>query len=110
MERMGSLNYDGHLYDFEDRFLAHVQVVLAQKMRRRESFLLSWTAPAHEEAWGRVSIWISPSADVSFRYSGSKSAALNGEWLERMMSATHSTRGLDLDTQKEPPAGSPAHS
>jgi hypothetical protein len=107
MDRMGSLNYDGHVYDFEDRFLAHVQVVLSQKMRRRESFLLSWAAPGHVEAWGRVSLWVSPSADVSFRYSGSKAAALNSAWLEQMMSATNSTRGLDLDAQKEPPAGSP---
>jgi hypothetical protein len=109
MGGMGSLNYDGHIYDFEDRFLAHVQVVLSQKMRRRESFLLSWTAPSYEEAWGRVSLWISPSAEVSFRYSGSKAAAVNGSWLEQMMSATNSTRGLDLDMQKEPQTGSPAN-
>jgi hypothetical protein len=107
MDRMGSLNYDGHVYDFEDRFLAHVQVVLSQKMRRRESFLLSWSAANHE-AWGRVSLWMNPSADVSFRYSGSRAATINSAWLERMMSATNSTRGLDLDLQREPPVGSSA--
>jgi hypothetical protein len=110
MDRMGSMNVDGQTYDFEDRFLAHVQVVLAQKMRRHESFLLSWTAPAHEEAYGRVSVWISPAAVVSFRFAGSRTAALNHAWLETMITATHSTRGLDLDVQREPVEGSPASS
>ncbi len=42
---MGTLIY-GHgdlTVDFDDRTLAHLQVVIGTKLRRRESFLLSWS-------------------------------------------------------------------
>ena len=39
---MGVLNYGGTDYLFGDRLLAHLQVVITTKLRRRESFALSW--------------------------------------------------------------------
>ncbi|WP_022880310.1 hypothetical protein [Microbacterium sp. B19] len=40
-----------------DRVLAHVKVVIATKLRRGESFTMSWRHPDGEEG-GRSTIWI----------------------------------------------------
>ena len=39
---MGSLTYDGIVVQFEDRVLTHLQIVIVQKLRKGESFLMSW--------------------------------------------------------------------
>jgi hypothetical protein len=40
---MGKLAYDRSLtIDFDDRTLAHLQIVIGMKMRRGESFYFSW--------------------------------------------------------------------
>jgi len=40
---MGKLTYDSTLtVDFDDRVLAHLQLVIGAKLRRAESFYFSW--------------------------------------------------------------------
>lgn len=40
---MGTFHYDASLkVDFEDRVLAHLQIVIGAKLRRGESFYVSW--------------------------------------------------------------------
>ncbi|KFF58097.1 ATP-dependent DNA ligase, partial [Cryobacterium sp. MLB-32] len=40
---MGKLTYDSSLTaDFDDRVLAHIQLVIGTKLRRGESFYFSW--------------------------------------------------------------------
>ena len=43
-----------------DRVLAHAKVVIATKLRRGESFTMSWRHPSGEQV-GRSTIWIQPS-------------------------------------------------
>ena len=93
---MGHLTYAGSTqYEIEDRMLAHVKAVVSAKLRRQESFLLSWAVDAHAGS-GRVSIWMSPSTPLEFRFSGSRVPQLNGAWLEALMEIANSTRGLVL--------------
>jgi len=74
---------------FDDRLLAHVQVVMLNKLRRRESFAFSW-----EEPRGFVSIWVHPGVAMQFIYSGNRPPSLNRAWLELLAESANSTGGL----------------
>lgn len=97
---MGSLSYGGTEYPFEDRLLQHLQVVITTKLRRRESFALSWV-PAMESG-ARETIWIDNGLPMRFRYDSKTVPGINREWLEALMEGTHKPTGLMV--VPEPPA------
>jgi hypothetical protein len=88
---MGVLNYGGTDYLFGDRLLAHLQVVITTKLRRRESFALSWIPDGDG---GREAIWVDNGLPIRFRYDEASIAPLNREWLDALMDATHRPNGL----------------
>ena len=90
---MGTLQYDGVLVEFDDRLLAHLQIVIVQKIRRGESFLMSWR-DAPETGDGHSAIWIHPAQNLYFKFSGSKTPAINQEWLDQLTLSANSARGL----------------
>lgn len=90
---MGTLQYDGVLVEFEDRVLAHLQIVIVQKIRRGESFLMSWRDAA-ETGDGHSAIWIHPAQNLYFKFAGSKVPNINTEWLEELTLSANSPRGL----------------
>lgn len=87
-------------YEFEDRTLAHLKVAITIKLRRQESFLMSWTNPA-ERGGGRLSIWLSPTIPITFRFSGSRAPELNRDWLEVLNNFSNTPRGLIVLSEKE---------
>lgn len=89
---MGSLSYGGTEYLFEDRLLQHLQVVITTKLRRRESFALSWI-PAIESGT-RETIWVDNGLPLRFRYDEPAVPAINRDWLEQLMEGTHRPTGL----------------
>ncbi|PJJ65077.1 hypothetical protein [Compostimonas suwonensis] len=99
---MGVLVYNGEQFAFDDRLLSHLKLVMVQKMRRDEGFLLSWSYSL-EQGSGRSSIWIHGGANLHFRFDGSRPATLNKEWMDRMIIATHTTGGLVLEAVPEEP-------
>jgi hypothetical protein len=100
---MGKLTYDSTMTaDFDDRVLAHVQVVIGAKLRRGESFYFSWRDdPAAGN--GRSTIWLHPAIPVAFKYFGGRSPNLNRDWIEALMETANSSSGLRI--VPEPPAG-----
>ncbi len=54
---MGSMTYDGMVVHMEDRTLVHLQIVIVNKLRRGESFLMSWR-DSTETGDGHSAIWI----------------------------------------------------
>jgi hypothetical protein len=103
---MGSIQYDGVLVEFEDRVLAHLQIVIVQKIRRGESFLMSWRdSPATGN--GRSAIWIHPAQNLYFKFADGGSPAINEEWLGRLIDSANSPRGLVV---LDEPAGNAADS
>ena len=93
---MGTLTYDSKLTaNFDDRVLAHLQVVIWAKLRRGEQFSFSWTEPGRN-GLGRTSIWISPTISLAFEYYGSKTPALNRTWVEALSKSANSPAGLHL--------------
>lgn len=97
--------------DIEDRALAHLQVVIAGKLRRRESFIFTWKDISHMRA-GRVSVWMNQSIPVSFKYFGSRTPTLNKNWLEALAMTANSATGLYLIPEPAEPDGAdevPSH-
>ncbi|MGH1526985.1 hypothetical protein ACRAWC_25015 [Leifsonia sp. L25] len=88
---MGVLSYGGTDYPFGDRMLAHLQVVITTKLRRRESFALSWVPDGDG---GREAIWVDNGLPIRFRYDESTIEPLNRDWLEALMDGTHRPNGL----------------
>ena len=94
---MGKLLYGDSLVEiqFDDRALAHLQIVIGAKLRRRESFFLSWRDdPSVGD--GRSSIWIDAAIPLYFKYFGGRLPEINREWLELLTQSAHSSHGLQL--------------
>jgi hypothetical protein len=96
---MGTLTYGTRDIPVDDRLLAHLSVVLTQKLRRREGFLL--TLPSGDRHLFSEAFWVSATSDLSFSYSGNRVPSFNQEWLEQMMNESFSTQGLDLTKHAE---------
>jgi len=94
---MGSLIYgaSGIEISFDDRVLAHLELVVTTKLRRHESFMLSWR-DTPEVGDGRSSIWLDSAIPLYFRYSGSRMPLIDKEWLDELVMLAGSTRGLVL--------------
>ena len=90
---MGSLIYDGWTIEFDDRLLAHLHLVIMQRLRNQQSFAMSWVN-AVENGDGRGSIWLHPSGDLAFRFTGSRMPTINAEWIARLTESANSSQGL----------------
>lgn len=90
---MGSLTYDRVVVEIDDRTLVHLQLVIVQKLRRGESFLLSWQDSAATGS-GRSSIWLNPAIPLYFKYAGGPTATLNRQWIEDLSRSANSAPGL----------------
>ncbi|HEY0373657.1 MAG TPA: ATP-dependent DNA ligase [Amnibacterium sp.] len=95
---MGTFTYDGWSIEFEDRILAHLQLVIIQRLRRQESFAVSWL-DALSAGDGRSSIWLHPAALMYFRFAGSKQPTLDGDWIHRLNESAKSSLGLIVTTE-----------
>lgn len=98
---VGYLRYDGDELEFDDRVLAHLQIVISTKLRRGENFFLSWSQPI-ERGSGRHAIWIDNGLPIHFIYSGSRSAAINRDWIEQLLQSAGRTTGLYLSEEPKP--------
>lgn len=93
---MGKLTYDSTVVvDFDDRLLAHLQMVIATKLRRGESFAFSWRDEA-AVGDGRTTIWLNPALPLVFKYFGSKPPVINRLWVEALLQAANSSSGLHI--------------
>ena len=101
---MGTFTYDSSLTaDFDDRVLAHIQLVIGAKLRRGESFYFSWRDDPLAGG-GRSTVWVHPGISLSYKYFGSKSPALNREWVNALSQSANSAGGLQVVA--EPPDNS----
>lgn len=91
---MGYLVYDGDTrISFDDRVLAHPEVVIVNKLRRRESFSVSWREAA-DTGGGRNSIWLDVSIPLRFHFDGSRQPTLDRRWVERLAESASGPSGL----------------
>ena len=100
---MGTLLYGnaGIVITFDDRALMHLQIVISTKLRRRESFVFTWTDSA-DEGSGRSAIWLDPTSTLYYRYFGSRTPSINREWVEALMLSANSAGGLIFTAEPAP--------
>lgn len=102
MERgVGTLWYDSTLKaDFDDRLLAHLQIVIGAKLRRGESFYFSWKDDA-QIGNGRTTIWIHPTVPLVYKYFGGRMPVINRPWVEALLASANSANGLHILPEPE---------
>lgn len=87
---MGTIIYDADsLAEVEDRTMAHLQVVIINKLRRQESFCFSI-----ENMDRLTSVWVNPTTPLAFVYSGNRQPTLNKFWIEMLADTANQTGGL----------------
>ena len=90
---MGTIQYDGDRLHFDDRLLAHLQIVIVQKLRNDQSFLMSWMNVV-SIGDGRTGIWLQAGIPLRFNFSGSRTPAINTDWLHTLQQSANSSTGL----------------
>ena len=94
---MGTIFYGGSAtpIHIEDRALAHLKVVIATKLRRSESFTLSWQHP-DDQPTGRTTIWLHPSIPLRFVFDDPEPPELSRQWIEDLAHSANSSGGIQL--------------
>ena len=105
---MGTIYYGGSAtpIHIEDRALAHLKVVIATKLRRGESFTVSWRHP-EDEARGRSTIWLHPSIPLRFVFDDPEPAELSRDWIEDLAMPANSSGGINLVAENIEDEGAP---
>jgi len=104
----------GHLFygtstdsiQIPDRLLSHIKVVTTTKLRRSESFTLSWTHV--DGAPGRSTLWLQPAIPLRFVFDSAEPETLNSTALKNMADMANSSAGLVVDLKVEIPASDSA--
>ena len=99
---MGTLHYGSPPASFkiDDRTLAHVELVIMAKLRRREN--LSF-AIIDEKTSLRQALWISPVTPLRFEYDAPM-PEINRLWLQELVDTANSSSGLRIVPEPELPA------
>ena len=94
---MGKLFYGSapQPIDIDDRLLQYLQVVLSTKLRRSESFTITWTDT--DAAHSRTTLWIQPAISLRFQYSSAESERLSGGYLRQLADQAAMSSGLLLN-------------
>lgn len=102
---MGMMYYGGAAEPIhvEDSALAHLKVVVATKLRRNESFTLSWRHPEGEPP-GRSTIWLHPSIPLRFVFEAPEPPPLQPEWITAMANSANSSGGITIVPEDMIPA------
>lgn len=95
---MGRLRYDGTSEPIliEDVTLAHLKIVIATKLRRQESFMMTWR-PLQGGVDARATVWIHPAIPLQFGFDEASLPAVDPHRIAEMMHALNATGELILD-------------
>ena len=90
---MGRFIYDNasNSVEIEDRVLAHLRIVVMNKLRRAESFMFDVEVG---DGSGRRSFWMHPSVPMQFHFFGSRQPRINRVWIEELMQTASGPNGL----------------
>ena len=99
---MGRFIYDtmANSVDIDDRTLAHLRIVVMNKLRRSEAFMFDVEVG---DGSGRRSFWIHPSVPLQFHFFGSRSPRINRLWIEELMQSASGPSGLQIVPEPEEP-------
>ncbi|MFH8251963.1 hypothetical protein ACH3VR_16480 [Microbacterium sp. B2969] len=107
---MGYLYYGDSIEGIEvpDLLLSHLKVVITTKLRRRESFTLTWRHDL-SGSHGRSSLWLQESIPLRFSFTRSTPDELKPSVLQEFTHMANSSAGLtvNLDEWLEEPIVEP---
>ena len=95
---MGTLFYADQAIEMDDRTLAHLKVAVVTKLRRGESFTLSWVH-ADDAPAGRTTIWMHESIALRFEFDETEPPSLHREWIEEILRSANTTGGIQLTSE-----------
>lgn len=100
---MGKLYYGNAIEPVEmpDRTLAHVKTLITTKLRRSESFSLSWDRVVDGEVQ-RSGIWLQSSIPLRFELSAEAATKLDMAYLQQLAQAANSSAGVIIDLCEAP--------
>ncbi|HEX5728421.1 hypothetical protein [Microbacterium sp.] len=92
---MGTLEYVAAQYiaEIDDRTLAHLQIVICNKLRRDERFTLR-LEPGDGTSGPVTVMWLTSALPLLFTYSRPTRHDINGAWLQLLADAATSNAGL----------------
>ena len=92
---MGRFIYDTqeNSIDIDDRTLAHLRIVVMNKLRRSDSFMFDVD---HADGSGRRSYWMHAGVPIQFQFFGSRQPRINRAWIEELMDAASGPNGLTI--------------
>lgn len=92
---MGTLTYgfSNTAITFDDRILTHLHMVITSKLRRRESFSLTWFDAT---GGGRNSVWLDASIPLFFSFQSGEPIDVNRLLVESLASSANGPHGLVL--------------
>lgn len=95
---MGTLEYNSSRppIEVDDETLAHLKIVIGTKLRRQESFMMTWL-PDEKTPSGRLTIWMHPSIPLVLDFKASKMPQIDPKRIERMMEHLSARGELVLD-------------
>jgi len=99
---MGRLRYDGTSEPIviDDATLAHLKVIIGTKLRRQESFMMTWHPPEGGDP-GRVTVWIHPAIPLQFLFGSADAQHIEKTRIESMMKALNASGELVIDDYLE---------
>lgn len=104
---MGRFTYEGSVkVDFDDRALAHLQLVIGSKLRRGDSFFFSWRDDV-SIGGGRTTVWVHPRSTLVYKFYGGRQPRLNPAWVEALAVTANSSTGLYLVPEPTAPRAEP---
>lgn len=88
---MGLLHYGSPpvSFPFDDRTLAHLEMVVLAKLRRNESFALSL-----DDGSGRSTVWVNASSTLRFQFDDGAKPDINRAWLDLLIEGANTAPGL----------------
>ncbi|WP_336644823.1 DUF7882 family protein [Microbacterium sp. USHLN186] len=94
---MGTLEYNSSRppIEIDDETLAHLKVVIATKLRRQESFLMTW--PAQKNPAGRMTAWMHPAIPLIIELDADVTPPVDSKRLTAMMDKLNARGELILD-------------
>ncbi len=86
---MGTLEYNSSRppIEVDDATLAHLKIVIGTKLRRHESFMMTWLP----------TIWMHPAIALILAFDGSRMPEIDTKRIERMMENLNARGELVLD-------------
>ena len=94
---MAILYYGGseHPIEIEDVALAHLKIVIATKLRRNESFTLSFRHGPFDPV-GRTTIWLHPAIPLRFEFEEPEAPDLDPQLIRDLANSANTSGGIAL--------------